>query len=461
MIGVAITTHNRGKVALETFAKWKAMLPEKALLIVVDDASDEPFPNADYRFSSNVGIARAKNKCIELLIEKGCTELFLSDDDTYPTSPNWWKPYIDSPYPLLSYTFSSVGRGIQNGNRLIKRESAHKWYSNPCGCMVYVSKIVIDRIGGYDIQYALYGDEHLDFAIRAKNAGLLPHSYIDVAEPLFYCHDQSGNYRTSRTDKQAQLYLSRRRLLQQKGSKAFFPFKESTQKIQKPYILSSYLNYEKDPQRNVILPNSIEALRPLMNSCNDLGIRLVILTNCKFENEGTTEFVTIDNPDPKFTPVDFRWLIQLEYIQKNPTTIVWCVDGTDVEVLKNPFTINPTKLYVGYEKGQTLANGWLWRHLLPFCKNRNHKSWFAASKHLTLLNCGVVGGGYSIALKFYQMMANDIVSNAVNVKGRPMDMASLNYVVYNHFAKDFISGEQVVTEFKAYERNDISVFKHK
>jgi glycosyltransferase involved in cell wall biosynthesis len=63
MIGVAITTHNRRDTALDTVAKWKALLPNGAIIVVVDDASIDPYPDADHRFDVNVGIAKAKNKC--------------------------------------------------------------------------------------------------------------------------------------------------------------------------------------------------------------------------------------------------------------------------------------------------------------------------------------------------------------------------------------------------------------
>lgn len=460
MIGVAITTHNRRDTALDTVAKWRDMLPTKAIIIVVDDASDEPYPNADYRFDTNVGIAKAKNKCIELLIEKGCDELFLADDDCYPTSADWWKDYVDSPYPLLSYTFSFVGRNIQNGNRLIKNEGSHKWYSNPCGCMVYINKIVVDKIGGYDDQYSLYGDEHLDYAIRAKNVGLIPYAYIDVANPLFYCLDQLGNYRTSRMDVAPQSYLSHRRLLQKKNSTSFLPYKEPTKELQKPYVLTSYFNYAIDPQRKVKWSNSIVPLIPLMDSCNNLGVRLVVLTNCDFKNQDTTEFVKVENPDHQFSPNDFRWLMQLDYIQKNRTSKLWCVDATDVEVLKYPFEIKPNILYVGNEKTQTLSSGWLWSNQWKYCHNKNYVDLYKVSKNFNLLNCGVVGGEYSIALRFIQLMANETYFNARNVR-RAMDMASFNYVVYSHFANEFITGEEVVTEFKSNQRNSVSLFKHK
>jgi hypothetical protein len=460
MIGVAITTHNRRDTALDTYAKWKSMLPDGAVIVVVDDASAEPFPNADYRFNQNVGIAKAKNKCIELLIDKGCNELFLSDDDTYPTSDDWWKAYVESPHPLLSYTFSIVGRNTHNGNKLINNENGHKWFSNPCGCMVYINKIVVDTIGGYDIQYSMYGDEHLDYAIRAKNVGLIPYTYIDVSNPKFYCLDQIGNYRTSRLDAAAQSYISHKRLSEQKDSKAFIPYQESNNELQEPYILSSYFNYSKDPQRRTLLPNEVTPLLPLINSCNDLNIKLVILTNCDFDNLGKTEFVKIKNPDHNFTPNDFRWLVQLDYIQKNKTSHVWCVDSTDVEVLKNPFEIDNNVLYVGHEPSQTLRSGWLWQHQWRFCKTPNYIKMFRNSNKLTLLNCGVVGGAYSIALRFFQLMANETYYNA-NKSGRAMDMASFNYVVYSHFADSFVMGSNVVTEFKANERNNISMFKHK
>ena len=64
MIGVAITTHNRRDIARDTVGKWKAMLPDGAVIVVIDDASAIPFPNADYRFNENVGIAKAKNKSL-------------------------------------------------------------------------------------------------------------------------------------------------------------------------------------------------------------------------------------------------------------------------------------------------------------------------------------------------------------------------------------------------------------
>lgn len=62
-------------------------------------------PEATYRFEENVGIARHKNKCLELLADAGCEHLFLFDDDAYPLVEDWWRPYVDSPEPHLMRIF--------------------------------------------------------------------------------------------------------------------------------------------------------------------------------------------------------------------------------------------------------------------------------------------------------------------------------------------------------------------
>src|SRR5690606_10124331 len=84
-IGVGITTHNRPEIFAKTLAEMRKHLPPGAKLVVVDDASKEPVAEADYRFEENAGIARAKNKCLELL--DGCEHIFLFDDDCYPRCP--------------------------------------------------------------------------------------------------------------------------------------------------------------------------------------------------------------------------------------------------------------------------------------------------------------------------------------------------------------------------------------
>jgi hypothetical protein len=83
-IGVGITTRNRNDVLATTRQRIEAHTLGAHIVVVVD-ASAKPVDGANYRFDENVGIARAKNKCLELLDAAGCKHLFLFDDDTYPS----------------------------------------------------------------------------------------------------------------------------------------------------------------------------------------------------------------------------------------------------------------------------------------------------------------------------------------------------------------------------------------
>ncbi|EUA60279.1 putative phage protein [Mycobacteroides abscessus 1948] len=51
----------------------------------------------------------AKNRCIAELMDLGCDHLFLADDDVWPTVDEWWKPYVESPEPHLSFQWPSGG----------------------------------------------------------------------------------------------------------------------------------------------------------------------------------------------------------------------------------------------------------------------------------------------------------------------------------------------------------------
>lgn len=98
MIGIGITTRNRDHVFLETLTNINKHRPKNSILVVVDDASDVKKENLEvdkyYYFSKRVGIAKSKNKCLELL-EK-CDYIFLFDDDFYPIKEGWEKIYIET-----------------------------------------------------------------------------------------------------------------------------------------------------------------------------------------------------------------------------------------------------------------------------------------------------------------------------------------------------------------------------
>lgn len=213
MVGVGVTTHNRPVELAATLKRIRAVLPQGAKLVVVDDGSTEPAKDATYRFERNVGIARAKNKCLELLVDEGCDQLFLFDDDCWPTSKGWEQPYIDSPEPHLMYIFKDLVRVKLNDSAEIHRDSKLKAYSHPRGCMLYFDGRVLDVIGGFDTRYKRWGYEHVDISNRIFNAGLTSFRFADVigSEQLIHSCDEFMEVSSTVSREERRPYLEQMR----------------------------------------------------------------------------------------------------------------------------------------------------------------------------------------------------------------------------------------------------------
>lgn len=181
-IGIAISTHNRREIADHSIAEWRRLLPEGAKLVIVDDASDIPYPGADYVFSEHAGIATVKNKCLELL--EGCDHLVLSDDDIHPIDANWASRYIDSSLQHACYIFD---------RKMLWKEPDYKAYELPRGCLLYFTKHCIETAGGFDTNFTSMF-EHAELSRRIFNMKLTPSAYIDIpySKGLFYSHDEQN-----------------------------------------------------------------------------------------------------------------------------------------------------------------------------------------------------------------------------------------------------------------------------
>lgn len=217
-IAIGITTHNRTDIAMGTVNTWHRFLPPNAKLFVVDDASHEPFPGADFRFSENVGIAAAKNKCLELC--DYADFIFLADDDLWPRNAEWWEPYVDSGYNHMSMTFN---RKIEH----VFKDFIS--YDKPCGCMLFFQRECLEVVGGFDTDFKGYSYEHVDLSQRIYNAGLIPKPFMDIHNSGlyfrsldYYCEVRSS---VSNTDKIKGIQANTLLLEQKKLSKEFKPYK--------------------------------------------------------------------------------------------------------------------------------------------------------------------------------------------------------------------------------------------
>ena len=150
-IWIAISTCNRYDTFKRCYDEVKRCAPPNSVIVVVDDASDKPVPEATFRFNQNVGIARAKNKCFELLYDEGCEHFFLFDDDCWPQREDWHVPYVESKEPHLNYIFGqfkALNAPKLNDTPILYKDSKIVAYSHARGCMCYYKRVCLEKVGG-------------------------------------------------------------------------------------------------------------------------------------------------------------------------------------------------------------------------------------------------------------------------------------------------------------------------
>lgn len=468
-IGIGITTHNRSEVFALCYNAMLAYRPAGAKIVVVDDASTDnyvdrvvdPEDMQVYRFDASVGIARAKNKCFELL--EDCEHIFLFDDDTWPKQANWAEPYINSSEPHLMYIFEDFSTSTKlNDTKMLYADTEIMAYTHPRGCMCYFDRVCLTVAGGMYPGFGKWGWEHPDLSDRIYNNGLTTFAYMDVigSEDLIYSLDEHEKVRSTvpATSMERQNLIAKNRPIYnaRKGSTEFQPYKEKYDTL-----LTCYFNNVADPQRGEKWTVTRDALNTLVASL--VGMRLVVLSDCLQPGKhGSVEIIKVNTC---INPYFQRWVSYKQYIVANRDTLgyVFCVDATDVEVLRNPFPfMQPDTLYVG-DEAEVIKNPWI---------VNNHKAkalqdFYVSHQDRQLMNAGLCGGSPAILIEFMTKLIGfySDCEDSAHRFGMPdtglTDMAAFNYVVYNHFKERRLHGLQVNTRFKANERNNVSWFKHK
>ena len=457
-IGIGITTHNRSQQFNKTYSVIRELAPLGAKIVVVDDCSASPVPEATYRFNENVGIARAKNKCLELL--QDCDHIFLFDDDTYPTSPDWYKPYIESGEPHLMYIFADfkTGQGRLNDTTVLYSDSKIIAYSHPRGCMLYLTKEALRAVGGMRPEFGKWGYEHPDLSNRIFNKGLTRFRFMDVvgSEKLFYSGDEHRSVNSSVSDGQRSQMVNKNKPLYEAYyySDDYVDFMEGAKRN---IVLTCFFTGVDDPQRGAkwVAADLKEKVGPLADSVAKHGWEFVMLHDIHAILVPGVKVQTSINPYFQ------RWISYYEYLLKHKHELadVFCVDATDVEMINAPHKLKPGLLYTGYES-EVLNCEWMLN---------NHKSpevvkFIATNHNRMLLNAGVVGGDVDTMLEFVRMMVDNYCSAVANAHQLKVPgPGNTDMGIFNLTASRFrcVSSAQVTTVFKANERNNYSWFKHK
>jgi glycosyltransferase involved in cell wall biosynthesis len=450
-IGIGITTHNRNANAEKCLKEITRFAPKGAKIVVVDDASAVPFKGAAFRFNHNVGIAAAKNKCLELLDD--CDYVFLFDDDTWPKSEKWWLPYINSGVHHLSFTFDKLANGMPNGNGVFRRDGDVKYHYNPCGCVLFFTRECIDKVGGFNIGFGKYGNEHVDLSVRAYNAGLIAHPFMDVEGSLGLFQSLDYLQRTKSS-------VAKREVNQTKpliGKSGKLEYKTGGEPFT---VVGSYFTYQPDPQRGVNWKPDYNAVKNWIHSVTDCGGQVILLHDC-FDTYPHTEgvkFVKVE-PPKGYSPGQCRFMLYAEIIEQHlQTDAVFFTDCTDVICMKTPQTESGV-IYAGDEHGQAVSCKWMSDTHNSILKIPDYIDFMKSVKDMPLLNVGIVGGRKETVMPFIRKIAEYAVEYGKTEK--PVDMGILNYTAYKHFGKQIKHGAPVNTKFKHFEKVNGVWFQHK
>lgn len=226
-IAICITTRNRPDVFDETYMRISDLMPYgngiESRRFIIDDASDEPMVQSGFRghrFENNVGVAVAKNKGLELAYNWGADYIFNFDDDCYVIADDWWRSYIESGENHLMYVF---------GKEPMYQDEKIVTYDKTKGCMLFVTRKVLDVVGGLDTRFGIGGYEHPSWSWRIFNAGLTTYRVMDVpnSSELIYSLDQDNAVKSSIPDiiRRKNLMTNRRLYQESKTSKAYVEFR--------------------------------------------------------------------------------------------------------------------------------------------------------------------------------------------------------------------------------------------
>lgn len=473
-IGIGITTRNRPGQADEIVKRIRALTPD-AVIAVVDDASDQRVglpEGADIskRFDQNVGIARAKNACLERLDH--CDHIFLFDDDAYPLCEDWWRPYIESSEPHLMRIFPDLaGRRKLNDITKLYENDEHVAWSGPRGMMLYIdARKVLPVVGGMDPVYGLWGYEHGDWSNRIHHAGLTSWRYADVVGGEHLIHSMDEHEEIDRSvavgdrrvlaSQNVRIHNTRR----DEGYQAYVEYREAPPAEltgDRDIVITHLYSSKPDPQRpGEQYPPTGEPARTLVESIPSRA-DVVIINDAQITFSDNVELVHSELAVNVFFQ---RHLDSWRYLRDHPEVrYVWCVDATDVTMLREPWdSMRPGVLYTGYEP-TIVENAWLRRHhqtraIQAHIKNHGRDR---------LLNAGVIGGDRTTVMAFLHDMVRYYFDTELHrflghERGRPDlgDMGAMQLIGHRH--RDHLeTGPQVVTTFKAYADNGEAWFQHK
>lgn len=176
MIGIGVTTYNRQSVFDETLAAIQKFTETPYKLYVARDTDED-----------RRGVARRKNEC--LLNLQDCEYIFLFDDDCHPKKQGWEKFIIEASQKTgCQHFIYNKPPFCDIDNLKFVNGYVLECFNASGGVLMFYTKEVIEKIGGFYTGYELYGFEHIGHSMRIKRAQLTPDWFVSIQGLSDYIH---------------------------------------------------------------------------------------------------------------------------------------------------------------------------------------------------------------------------------------------------------------------------------
>lgn len=209
-IGLGLITCNRE----DFFKKSYKSIPYEKLdeFVVISDGEQYNYLSSISTYfiqhHENLGVGKSKNQALRYLLEKGCTHIFLMEDDIIIKDPNVFNAYIQASKDTGIKHFNFALHGNYNldsyGNPVIKKTVEYpsktkiSLYHNVLGALSYYHADVLKSVGFMDENY-FNAMEHVDHTLEIIKAGFHPpfRWFADIENSRNYLEDIVGEHKES------------------------------------------------------------------------------------------------------------------------------------------------------------------------------------------------------------------------------------------------------------------------
>jgi GT2 family glycosyltransferase len=178
-IGIGVTTYKRKALLQECLDNIHKFTERPFKLYVAEDT------DADRK-----GIALRKNECLFHL--QDCDYIFLFDDDCFPIKSGWEKFFIEASNHTNYHHFNYLKSDIHlEKNFHFQGDYTIQSYHRCGGVFLFLTKEVLQKVGGFYDKYEFHGFEHLGYTLRIMMSGLIPEMYLcpSGADEYLFAYD--------------------------------------------------------------------------------------------------------------------------------------------------------------------------------------------------------------------------------------------------------------------------------